>query len=157
MYRQTSNISCSSVDNTLVDHSDVAGASPFGTAPTTSFSTTHLASVDWAKATTRQDMDDESFGIRCTLYQRYYGTYTFKSILCLLISRTDRFRSRIHNHWKERVVSLIERKMLSIWWQVSSLAAPDVVILTTSIASSEENFIKLTIFLFLRRIPKLWS
>ena len=40
IYGQTSNISCTLVGNKLVDHSDVVGASPVGTAPTTSsFST----------------------------------------------------------------------------------------------------------------------
>ena len=35
--------------HTLVDHSDVVGASPVVTAPTTSsFSTSQLASMDWA-------------------------------------------------------------------------------------------------------------
>ena len=38
------------VGNKIVDHSDVVGASPVGTAPTTSsFSTYFLASMDWAK------------------------------------------------------------------------------------------------------------
>ena len=35
-YRQTSNISGPFVDNKIVDHSDVVGASPVGAAPTTS-------------------------------------------------------------------------------------------------------------------------
>ena len=34
-YRQTSNISRTSVGNKIVDHSDVVGALPVGTAPTT--------------------------------------------------------------------------------------------------------------------------
>ena len=34
--RKTSNISCTLVDNTIVDHSDVVWASPVGAAPTTS-------------------------------------------------------------------------------------------------------------------------
>ena len=39
-YRQTSNIRCILVGNELVDHSDVVGAAPVGTAPSTSsFST----------------------------------------------------------------------------------------------------------------------
>ena len=39
-YRQISNISCTLIGNKIVDHSDVVGASPVGTAPTTSsFST----------------------------------------------------------------------------------------------------------------------
>ena len=40
IYDQVSNISCTLVGNKIVDHSDVVGASPGGTAPTTSsFST----------------------------------------------------------------------------------------------------------------------
>ena len=35
-YRKVSNISCTLVDNKIVDHSDVVGASPVGAAPTTS-------------------------------------------------------------------------------------------------------------------------
>ena len=39
-YRKTSNIRRTLVDNKIVDHSDVVGASPVGAAPTTSsFST----------------------------------------------------------------------------------------------------------------------
>ena len=39
-FRKTSNISGTLVGNKIVDHSDVVGASPVGTAPTTSsFST----------------------------------------------------------------------------------------------------------------------
>ena len=39
-YRQTSNIRATWEGNTIVDHSDVVGASPLGAAPTTSsFST----------------------------------------------------------------------------------------------------------------------
>ena len=55
-YRQVSNISRTLVGNKIVDHSDVVGASPVGAAPTTSsFSTEHLASLDWAKTTARRD------------------------------------------------------------------------------------------------------
>ena len=36
IYCQTSNISGTSANNKVVDHSDVVGASPFGAAPTTS-------------------------------------------------------------------------------------------------------------------------
>ena len=35
-YRQTSNVSRTLVDNVIVDHSDVVGASPVGAAPTMS-------------------------------------------------------------------------------------------------------------------------
>ena len=55
-YRQTSNISHTLLGNKIVDHSDVVGASPVGAAPTTSsFSTQHLAPMDWTKATARRD------------------------------------------------------------------------------------------------------
>ena len=47
-YSQTSNKRCTLVAKKIVDHSDVVVASPVGAAPTTSsFSTSHLASVDW--------------------------------------------------------------------------------------------------------------
>ena len=36
IYRETSNMSRTLVDNKIVDHSDVVGASPVGAAPTTS-------------------------------------------------------------------------------------------------------------------------
>ena len=62
-YRQTSNISGTSVGNTMVDRSGGVGASPVGAALTTSsFSTKHMASMDWAKTTRRQDEKHLSFG-----------------------------------------------------------------------------------------------
>ena len=68
-YRKTSNISRTLVGNKIVDNSDVIGASPIGSAPTTSsFSTKHLASMDWAKTTAREDKKYLSFGIWCDLY-----------------------------------------------------------------------------------------
>ena len=49
-YRQVSNISRTLAGNKIVEHSDVVGASPVGAAPTTSsFSTLHMASLEWAK------------------------------------------------------------------------------------------------------------
>ena len=64
IYHQTSNISRTLVGNEIVDHSDVVGASPVGAAQTTSsFSTEHLASMDWAKMTARRDEKHLSFGI----------------------------------------------------------------------------------------------
>ena len=60
---QTSNISRTLVGNRIVDHTDVVGATPTGDAPTTSMwstttssiSTSHQASIDWAKTTSRRD------------------------------------------------------------------------------------------------------
>ena len=73
-YRKTSNISRTLMGNEIVDNSDAVGASPVGAAPTTSsFSTEHLASMDWAKTTARGYKKDLSFGIWCDLYQRFYG------------------------------------------------------------------------------------
>ena len=55
-YRETSNISRTRVDSKIIDDSDVVGASTVGAAPTTSsFSTEHLASMDWPRATARRD------------------------------------------------------------------------------------------------------
>ena len=68
-YRETSNISRTVVGNKIVDNSDVVGASPVGAAPTTSsFSTEHLVSMDWAKTTARGYKKHLSFRIRCNLY-----------------------------------------------------------------------------------------
>ena len=55
-YRKTSDISRTLLGNKIVDNSDVVGASPIGAAPpTSSFSTKHLASLDWIKTTARRD------------------------------------------------------------------------------------------------------
>ena len=68
IYRKTSNIIRSLVDNKIVDHSDVVGASRVGAAPTTSsFSTWHLASRDSAKKAARQYENLLSVGIWCVL------------------------------------------------------------------------------------------
>ena len=69
-YRQTSNISRTLVgNNKTVDHSDVVGAVPVGTAPTTSsFSTHHLTSIDCTKTTARRDENHLSFVIWCVLH-----------------------------------------------------------------------------------------
>ena len=66
IYRKISNIRPTLVGNKIVDNSDVVGASPVGAAPTTSsFSTQHLASMDWAKTTTRRNEKHLRFGIWC--------------------------------------------------------------------------------------------
>ena len=50
-YRQASNIRRRWIGNNIADHLEVVGASPVGAAPTTSsFSTWHLASTEWARA-----------------------------------------------------------------------------------------------------------
>ena len=60
--RQTTNISRTLAGNKTVDHSDVVGASPVGAAPTTSsFSTKHLVSMDWAETTARRHYNHLSF------------------------------------------------------------------------------------------------
>ena len=66
---QISNIGRTLPGNNFVDHSDVVGASPVGTAPTTSsLSTQHLASIDWAKPTATGDENQLGFVIWCVLY-----------------------------------------------------------------------------------------
>ena len=54
-YRKVSNIRRTLVGDKIVDHWDVVGAAPIGAAPTTSsFSTAHVASMDWAKITANE-------------------------------------------------------------------------------------------------------
>ena len=66
---KTSNISRTFVGNNIVDNSDVVGASPVGAAPTTSsFSTQHLGSMDWAKTIARGYQKYLNFKIWCDLY-----------------------------------------------------------------------------------------
>ena len=68
-YRQTSIARPTFLGNKIVGHSDEVGASPVGAAPTTSsFSTQHLASMDWTKPTARRDEKHLSFGIGSGLY-----------------------------------------------------------------------------------------
>ena len=68
-YHQISNINRTLVGNEIVDHSDVGGASPIGAAPTTSsFSTQHQASMDWANTTGRRDEKHLGVWVWCTLY-----------------------------------------------------------------------------------------
>ena len=68
-YRQTSNISRTLVCNSFVDDTDVVGASPVGTAPTTSsFSTGHQVLMDWARTTARRYEKHLKVGIWCILY-----------------------------------------------------------------------------------------
>ena len=75
IYRQTSNIRRTSVGNTIVDHSDVVGATPVGAAPTTSsFSTKHLTSMNWTKTNASRGENHVTFGIGCNLYQIFYGS-----------------------------------------------------------------------------------
>ena len=54
-YRKVSNMRHTLVGNKIVDHWDVLGAAPIGAARTTSsFSTEHVASMDWAKITANE-------------------------------------------------------------------------------------------------------
>ena len=84
VYSQTSNIKCTLVGNKFVDHSDVIGALPVTPAPTTSsFSTKHRASMDWAKTTTRPNKKHLSFGIGVTyiIGLRYVSRVGYVTIL----------------------------------------------------------------------------
>ena len=64
IYRQTSNTRRTLEGNKIVDHSDVRGASPGAS----SFSTKHLASMDWAETTARLADKHLIFWIYCGLY-----------------------------------------------------------------------------------------
>ena len=65
---QTSNTNRTFVGNKIVAQSDVVGAYISNAPATSSFSTWHLASMDWAKATARRDEKHLSFGSWCTLF-----------------------------------------------------------------------------------------
>ena len=83
IYRKISNIRHALVGNKIVHHSDVVGASPVIAAPTaSSFSTQHMASIDWDKGETRRetfkfwDLVHLILDIwRCILFQVYPGCY----------------------------------------------------------------------------------
>ena len=84
-YCQVSNISRTLVGDKIVDHSDVVGASPVGAAPTTSsFSTEHLASLDWGKTTTRWDRKHLSLVIWCAAikdFLRWEFTWRYQLVI----------------------------------------------------------------------------
>ena len=66
IYCETYNMRRTLVRNKIVGHTDVVGAAPVGTAPTTSsFSTRPLASMDWAARWVEKHL---SFVIWCDLY-----------------------------------------------------------------------------------------
>ena len=70
------------VSNKNVEDPDVIGASPVDAAPTTtSFSTEHLASMDWAKATTWQDEKYLSFGFGAAYITYLTAYFTHNSII----------------------------------------------------------------------------
>ena len=57
------------VGNKIVDHLDVVGASPVGVAPTTSsFSTSKLATMDWAKIAASRDEKHLSWAFGAPLH-----------------------------------------------------------------------------------------
>ena len=105
MYPQTSNISHTLVGNKIVDHSDVVGALPVGTAPTTSsFLTYYLASVDWAKTAARQDEKHVSFEIWCILYLSFDGNYLSMSLSTLITFKL--FVSCLPQYWGAKLVNV---------------------------------------------------
>ena len=69
-----SNISCTFTGNKLVYHSHVFGATPIGAAPTSSsFSTKHLGSIDWATTTATGDKNHFFFNLgRLVLESKRY-------------------------------------------------------------------------------------
>ena len=59
IYRQTSNINHTLVGNKIVDHSNVVGASPVGTAPTTF----HFQLNTWLQCIAQRQLHDETQNI----------------------------------------------------------------------------------------------
>ena len=75
-YHQTSNISHTLEVNTIVYHSDVAEVSPVGAAPTTSsFSTQHMASMNWEKTTARSDEKIQVLGFGVLILEVWWYCY----------------------------------------------------------------------------------
>ena len=73
-YRKTSNINHTLSGNKIVDHSDVVGALPVSTAPTTpSF-------LDWATTIRRRDEKHLCFGIWCGLYWRFESNFFLEKL-----------------------------------------------------------------------------
>ena len=88
------------VGSNIVDHSDVVGALPVGTAPTTSsFSTEHLASMAWAKITARNN----SFSGFGAPYIRYLTVDTITHH-CPTLYPTE-------TNWSLHVYRLIQNKL----------------------------------------------
>ena len=82
-YRKTSNISRTLVGYKIVDNSDVVGASPVGAAPTTSsFSTWHLASMDWSKTTARRNEKHLNLGFGATYTRGFTVDRVYSTPLC---------------------------------------------------------------------------
>ena len=101
-YRKTSNISRTLVSNKIVDNSDAVGASPIGAAPTiSSFSTQHLASIDWAKTTARGYKKHLNFGIFAT-YTRGF-TVIFGGCYIFLLYRNVLFIGRKKSYFTGNV------------------------------------------------------
>ena len=77
------------------------------------------------------------------MWQHWFKKYTNKTqqpVESLYLKFRFRFRFTWHHlHWNRNVIILTK---------FSSMAALDVVILTTSSAANDENFIKMTIFSF---------
>ena len=103
-YCQTSNISHTLVGNKIVDHWHVVGTSPVSPAPTTSsFSTWHLASMDWAMTTARPDEKCLSLTIWCILYSRFDSTLAisgrkWNEILCFTLQWRHNGHDSVSNH-----------------------------------------------------------
>ena len=126
IYHQTSNTRRILVGNKIVDHSDVVGASPIGAAPTTSsFSTWHLASMDWAKR-----LQDETRYIKvlkiCASYIRGLTIYIYISRnmgVCKSLSIYSWLSSHITSPWLNcaslSVTSNVPVRMHSDmrWWR----------------------------------------
>ena len=71
-YRQTYNTSRTLIGNKIADYSNVVGVPSVGVVPTTStFSTEHLAPMDWAQISARWDEKGVSLGVRYGLYWKF--------------------------------------------------------------------------------------
>ena len=116
-YRQVSNIRRTFVGNKIVDHSDVVGASPVGAAPTTSsFSTKHLALLDWAKTTARLGKEQLSLVIWCVLYKRFYGSCNANWINALSFKYLDAAQLGFCLKYSTAVINTAHSKYFLFLW-----------------------------------------
>ena len=103
-YRQTSNIRNTIEGNDLFDHSDVVGALPVSAAPTTSScSTWHLASMDWAKTTARREENN----------------FIFCDLVCLILEilrYASQYINVIQDYWQSK----------SLWENMSNFSVGTV-------------------------------
>ena len=94
-YRKTFNITCTLLDNRLVDSSDVVGAT------TSSFSTQYLTSMDWAKTTARRDKKHLKSVLLCLILEIWlmFIIWTCVTYITFASQKGEVVSHPRHLHW----------------------------------------------------------